>query len=345
MDRMKNLINKIARHLVFSAVAFSVIIALFYIASISSDNAHENKYGPDTLVSKYLNDFQKYYGVYALVIPDSLSFAGEIVPINNFDVFESLDRELHSNTYWHSQFFLYLKRANRFFPVIEPILKKNNIPDDFKYLCVAESGFTNAVSPAGATGFWQFMKGTAEKYELKINDEIDERYHLEKSTQAACKYLKDMYKVYKSWALVAAGYNMGQGGLDKQLKYQKVTSYYDLLLNEETSRYVFRLLAIKMIFENPHQFGFNFLPKQLYSRIPVNQLEVDTTISDLADFAIQQGINYKLLKIFNPWLRQNQLTINDSQKVLISVPKEGYRDINQLSGIFEYSLTADTISQ
>lgn len=339
---MKNLFSNISHSTFLSIIVFSLVISVFYIASTSSDCMVSKKYGPDTLVSQYLNDFQKYYGVYALIIPDSLCFAGEIVPINNFDVFESLDREIHTNTYWHSQFFLYLKRANRFFPVIETILKKNGIPDDFKYLCVAESGFTNVVSPAGATGFWQFMEGTAKKYGLVINNEIDERYHLEKSTEAACKYLKEMYKTYRSWALVAAGYNMGSGGLDKQLKSQKVTSYYDLLLNEETSRYVFRLIAIKMIFMNPQSFGFHYLPRQLYSRIPVNTLEVDTTISDLAEFSLQQGINYKLLKIFNPWLRQNQLTVSDSQKYSISIPKEGFRDINKLSGVFEYSLPSDT---
>ena len=339
---MKKLFTDISKSTYFSIVVFTLLVGLFYVISTSSDHYNSKRYGPDTLVSKYLNDFQKYYGVYSLAIPDTVYFANEIVPIYNFDVYESLDRELHTNTYWHSQFFLYLKRGNRFFPVIEPILKKNGIPDDFKYLCVAESGFTNAISPSGAAGFWQFMKGTAEKYGLVINDEIDERFHLEKSTVAACRYLKDMYKIYNSWALVAAGYNMGQGGLDKQLKSQKVNSYYDLLLNDETSRYVFRLISIKMIFENPKSFGFNFLPRQLYARIPVSEIEVDSTINDLAEFSILQGINYKLLKIFNPWLRQNSLTVSESRVFKLSIPKEGYREMEKLSGVFEYALPSDT---
>jgi hypothetical protein len=295
------------------------------------------------MFSKFIDQYQKNYAVYSLVIPDTVMLADERVPTQYFDVYESLDRELHVNTYWHSQFFLYLKRANRFFPIIEPILKRNGIPDDFKYLCIAESGMTNAVSPAGASGFWQFIKATGTRFGLRIDDEVDERFHLEKATEAACKYLKYMYKDYKSWSLVAAAYNMGQGGLDKQIKNQKVSSYYDLMLNDETSRYVFRIVAIKLIFENPKGYGFNFIPKQLYTKIPTNIVEVDTTITDLADFSIQLGINLKLLKIFNPWLRQNQLTNSDSQKYSIIIPKEGYRDMEKLYGVFEYSLPADSI--
>lgn len=339
---MKKVRFKIPSHPVITAVLFTVILAVFYMASMSTDHSRNRNYGPDTVVSRFLDDFQRHYGVYALVVPDSLKFAGEDVPMNYFDVFENLDRELHSNTYWHSNFFLYLKRANRFFPIIEPILKKNGVPDDMKYLCVAESGFTHAVSPAGATGFWQFMKGTAENYGLKINDEVDERYHIQKSTEAACRYLKDLYKSYGSWSLVAAAYNMGQGGLDKQMKMQKVNSYYDLMLNDETARYVFRILAIKIIFEDPRQFGFNFLPRQLYTRVPVDEITIDTTITDLAGFAIDQGINYKILRIFNPWIRQNQLTVNQGQQIILSVPKEGYREMEKLSDAFEYTLSADT---
>jgi hypothetical protein len=339
---MKKILSKIPAHPVTTAILFTVILVVFYIASTSTDHYHHRKYGPDTLVSKFLDDYQKHYGVYALVIPDSLTFAGEKVPVNYFDVYENLDRELHSNVYWHSNFFLFLKRANRFFPVIEPILKKNGIPDDMKYLCVAESGFTHAVSPAGATGFWQFMKATAESYGLRINEEIDERYHIEKSTEAACRHLKDLYKVYKSWALVAAAYNMGQGGLDKQMKSQKVNSYYDLMLNDETARYVFRIMAIKLIFENPKKFGFNFLPRQLYTRIPVNEIKIDSTITDLPGFAIDQGINYKILRIFNPWIRQSQLTVNEGQQYIITVPQEGYREMEKLSASFDYALSADT---
>lgn len=278
----------------------------------------------------YIDDFTEKYAVFAIDFPRDLSFAGEKVPLENFDVHENLDREFLVNTYWHSQSFLFIKRAYRYFPVIDQILKQNGIPADFKYLCVAESGLTNSVSPAGATGFWQFMKATAIKYKLEINDEIDERYNLVKSTRAACKYLKDSYSVYKNWALVAASYNAGMGNIDNQLKKQKVNSYYDLLLNEETSRYVFRIIAIKTIMENPRQFGFRYRTKDLYPPLAYTEVEIDTTISDLTEFALLNNINYKILKYFNPWLRQNSLTINDGKKYTILIPKPGSRELEKL---------------
>ena len=275
----------------------------------------------------------EYYAT-SIEIPDSLDFAGERVPLENFDVYESLDREFLVNSYWHSQTILILKRAYRLFPVIEPILKKNKVPDDFKYLVVAESAFSNAVSPAGASGFWQFMKPTAEKYGLVINDEIDERYNLEKSTEAASKHIKELYSYYKNWTLVAAAYNVGTGNLDKALANQKVNSYYELFLNEETARYIFRILAIKTILSNPKKYGFYIPKSQRYPYIPTEKIAIDTTINDLAQFAIDKGLNYKLLKIFNPWIRKYKLTVLDGKKYFIQLPKPEYRDLNKLLQYF-----------
>jgi len=336
---MKNFFSNINYRAV---LPLSVFLAFLYIVLISSHNISYRNAENESLYDDYMELFHKHYGVFALNIPDTVYFAGEIVPIYNFDVYESFDRELHVNTYWHSQFYLYLKRANRFLPIIEPILKEHNIPDDFKYLCIAESGLSNVVSPAGASGFWQFMKKTGESYNLIINDEIDERYHLQKSTVAACKYLKDAYKVYKNWALVAAAYNMGQTALDRQIRQQKVSSYYDLLLNDETSRYVFRIAAIKMIFENPKKFGFNYESRHLYHQIPTEKIIVDSTIANFADFALEQGINYKILRILNPWIRSYKLTNPTKREYEILIPKEGFRDLNKLRG-HETEILPDTI--
>jgi len=287
----------------------------------------------------YDKEFQGNYSIYAINLPDKLDFAGEAVPLTNFDVYESLDREFLVNTYWQSQTLLFIKRSNKYFSIIETILKEKGIPDDFKYLALAESGLTNVISPAGATGFWQFLKNTGKEYGLEINSEVDERYHLEKSTKAACKYFNDAYKKYKNWTLVAASYNMGMGGLNKQIKRQAVNNYYDLLLNSETSRYVYRILAIKTILINPEKYGFHFREKDLYQNIPVKNIEIDSSITDFSDFAIKHDINYKILKTFNPWLRQNFLTNKNKKTYSIKIPKKGYRNFKLA---FEYN-TSDSI--
>jgi membrane-bound lytic murein transglycosylase D len=293
---------------------------------------------------KYQEEFVTNYAIYAFTLPDSIDFAGEHVPLENFDVYESLDREFLVNTYWQSQSLLFFKRANRYFPIIEPILKKNNVPDDFKYIALAESGLTNTVSPSGATGFWQLLKSTGILYGLEINDDIDERYHIEKSTEAACKYLKESFSVYKSWSLVAASYNMGRGALDTQIEKQKIKNYYDLYLNEETARYVFRILAIKAIMSDPARYGFHFRKKDLYPPIPTYEVKVDSTIANLADFAIANDINYKILKYFNPWLRQNSLIVKEGKNYRLIFPKKGYRNLQQLLKLsLSDSLLSDTI--
>jgi membrane-bound lytic murein transglycosylase D len=260
----------------------------------------------------------------ALEIPREMMFAGEIVPMQDVDVRERLDRELLVNTYWHSNTLLGFKRANRYFPIIEPILKKHGVPDDFKYLALIESGLTNVVSPAGATGFWQIMKATAQQYGLEVSKEIDERYHLEKSTEVACVYLLDAKAKFGSWTAAAASYNMGMGGLSKQMNRQKSNNYYDLLLNHETSRYVFRIIAVKEIYENPGRYGFKFSPSDLYVPVPTNQITISPPIEDFSEFALEQGISYKALKIHNPWLRENFLKSGNQLSYKIEIPLNGY---------------------
>lgn len=269
--------------------------------------------------------FQKHYQIFALEMPSELSFAGERVPMEFFDVHESFDRELLINTYWQSQTLLFFKRANRFFPVIEPILKENNIPDDFKYLAIAESGLTNSTSPAGAVGFWQFLSGTAKDYGLEIREDIDERYHLEKSTEAACRFLHESYETYGNWTMVAASYNAGRRGINNQIDIQKQDDYYDLLLNEETARYLFRILAIKTIMENPETYGFMFRQKDLYQPVSFYSLDVDSTVTDFADFADSFGTNYKMLKFLNPWLRKPHLNNRSGRVYTLKIPADNSR--------------------
>ena len=265
------------------------------------------------------------YSVQGVSIPERVTFAGEPLPLDLFDVREALDRELLSNAYFHSQTIRLIKLANRYFPQIEPVLKKNLVPDDFKYLAVAESGLSQAVSPAKAVGFWQLLKGTAGDYGLTVNAEVDERYHVVKSTEVACSYLIDSYKKYGNWTMTAASYNVGRRGVDRQIDRQKKQNYYDLLLNEETARYLFRVVAFKMIFEDPAAYGFNLSDADLYPEIPVYSVEVDSAVADFADFAADHQTNYKILKYLNPWLRDNKLTNSGQKKYEILLPEEGYR--------------------
>ena len=254
-------------------------------------------------------------------IPDSVSFAGEPMPLHRFDVRESLDRELLVNSYFHSQTLRLIKLAPRYFSVIEPILEEKGIPDDFKYLAVAESGLNpSAVSPARAIGFWQLMQGTARDYGLEVNNEVDERYHVEKSTYAACDYLLDAYEKYGSWTLVAASFNAGMRGIDRQLERQKADDYYNLLLVTETGRYVFRIAALKLILENPAAYNLIVPEEDKYPVIPTKEIEVAGPVLDFADFAHAHDINYKLLKDFNPWLRQAYLTNTSGKTYTIKIP-------------------------
>ena len=258
------------------------------------------------------------------VLPDSIDFAGEKAPLHIYDVRERMDRELLVNENLHSSTILIIKRANKAFPVIEPILAKYNVPDDFKYLAVIESSLLNAVSGSGARGVWQFMPDTAKEKKLEVTETIDERYHLEKSTEAACKYFLSAKEKFGSWTLAAASYNGGMNGIAKQIEFQQVNDYYDLLLTEETSRYVFRILALKEIMKNPVKYGFNVPKSELYENLPTKKIEVDSTIADLAQFAKTQGINYKILKYHNPWLRDKKLDNPAKKKYTIEIPLKGY---------------------
>jgi membrane-bound lytic murein transglycosylase D len=258
-------------------------------------------------------------------LPENVSFAGEKMPLGNFDTRESLDREILISAYRHSSTIMIIKRANRYFPVIEEILRENNIPDDFKYLAAAESEYSNMISPAGATGFWQIMTETGKEEGMEINNVVDERYHIEKSTEFACKYFLKSYAKYGNWTLAAASYNGGRAALDEQINIQKENNYYDLLLAEETARYIFRAVAYKLIISDPQSFGFNIEKSDLYPELDYYEVKVDTAISDFSVFAKRFGTNYKMLKFLNPWLRKPYFTPKPNKEYLIKIPSEGMR--------------------
>lgn len=264
-----------------------------------------------------------------------VNFAGEVVPLQDFEVRERLEREILENTFRHAKTLLIMKKAGRFFPFIENLLKEEGLPDDFKYLCVVESDLSNAVSPAGAAGFWQFLKTTALEFGLEVGDEVDERYHLEKATRAACKYLKEARRRLGSWTNAAAAYNMGMAGFENKQKEQKQTSYYNLYLNSETSRYVFRILALKYIMKFPSYFSFNVDDKELFPPVPVKKVQVDSAVNSWVDFALLQGISYKLLLEANPWIRKPYLrnVRRKSYTVLIPQPFDYIEAQKKISGI------------
>lgn len=276
------------------------------------------------VVDEHKTEQLSNYTVHAMPIPDSLSFAGERVPLEKSYVRESYDRELLVNCYWQSQTLLLIKRANRYFPIIEPILKEQGVPDDFKYLPLIESGFMERiVSPAGASGLWQFMSATASEYGLEVNKEVDERYHIEKSTVAACAFLKKSFDLFGSWTMAAASYNAGVRGMNRQIDKQKSTNYYELLLNEETARYLFRILALKEILKQPDKFGFYLKEEDLYPPIPTVDVVVMGSIPDFADFAADHGITYRELKDLNPWLRETFLSNPSKKRYVLKLPAPG----------------------
>lgn len=298
----------------FFSLVGVVAVATLLIYAVQNGEADES------FESKFIND----YNIYALTLPAQMDFAGEQVPLQDPEIRERMDRELLVNTYWQSNGLLMFKRAYKYFPIIEPILKEYNVPDDFKYLALIESGLQNVVSPAGARGIWQIMPSTARELGLEVNDNVDERYHLEKATVAACKYLLDSKERFGSWTKAAAAYNAGNNGIERRLEEQKVTGYYDLLLGEETGRYMFRILAWKEIMNHPKKYGFNFRDKDLYQIVPNYTVPVDTAVTDLAQFAKEFGINYKILKIHNPWLREPKLNNASRKQYFIELPKAGY---------------------
>ena len=260
------------------------------------------------------------YTIKALKIPDELTFAGEKVPTELYDIKERMDRELLVNTYWQSNGLLLIKRAHKYFPVIEPMLKKYGIPDDFKYLAVAESGLENNSSSAGAAGFWHFLKSSAKEYGLEVNQNVDERYNLEKATKVAADYLKKSKKRFGTWTLAAAAYNAGNARIARNLKKQQVTDYYDLLLNSETSRYVLRIVALKEVLSYPKKYGFEFEKEDLYTSPATRIVKVDTVITNIASFAKGFNTNYKELKLHNAWLRENKLNNKSRKLYKITIP-------------------------
>ncbi len=295
-----------------------ILLFLFLFgAAVLGYNFKADPYAKEAVRTGFLN----HYKVYALPIPDSLSLVDEPVPVWQKDVKERIDRELLVNTYWQSNALLLLKRQNKYFPEIEKILKQEGVPDDFKFLAVAESGLQNVTSPSGAKGFWQIMKKTAIELGLEVNDEVDERYNLEKATVAACRYLKKAKIKYGSWTLAAASYNAGMRKISEELNRQKTNNYYDLLLNEETARYVPRIIALKHILSHPKDFGFVYSQDDLYTPYQYTEVKIDSSITDLAAFAQYMKISYKELKLLNPWLRARQLSNKTGKTYLIKIKK------------------------
>lgn len=305
-----------------------MILGVFFVISTLIFAVQNNVTQIDNNEDVAENDVDKNvaagYRISAIDIPEDLNFAGEIVPQNDPEIMERIDREFLVNTYWQSNALLLIKRANMYFPVIEPILAKNGIPDDFKYLAVAESGLQNVRSHAGATGFWQIMKATGKEYGLEINSNVDERYHLEKSTEVACAYLNKYKKKYGNWTLTAASYNAGAGAISKYLGIQQVEDYYDLLLGQETGRYVFRIMAIKEILSHPEKYGFDIEQEDLYNAVPTFKVELNEPVFSFADFAQKYEINYKILKRHNPWLREPHLNNSSRKTYTIEIPNKGY---------------------
>ena len=255
-------------------------------------------------------------------LPKQLDFAGEALPLSVADVREKLDREILVNSYWQSNNLLMLKRSSKYFPIIEPILSKNGVPNDFKYLALIESGLQNVVSPAGAAGYWQIMKSTGRENGLEINTEVDERYHIEKSTQVACDYLNEAYGRFGNWTLAAASYNMGMAGTARRLEEQGVGTYYDLLLNSETARYVYRIAAVKHIHENLADFGYVYHQDQGYSFPKMDTIFVNVEVADWISWAKTQGITYKTLRTYNPWIQSEQLSNSTNKAYQIWVPSK-----------------------
>ncbi len=297
------------KNIIPGAILFVLLALVVEFLNFSTTNLNENV------------PFNQGYKVLPVPLPDTMSFAGEKVPMNHFAVRENLEQEMEVNIYWQSQTMLCLKRANRYFPEIEKILKKNGIPTDFKFLALAESGFSYKASPVGASGFWQIMKPTALANGLEVTKDVDERYNLAKSTEAACRYFKEAYRHFHNWTLVAASYNMGMGGVAKAMEFQKQDNYYDLGLNNETARYVYRILALKEIQSNPEKFGFFIKKSELYPPVPIVEYDVDSSIDNLAEYAMSLHANYHILKILNPWLTSSKLPNPKGETYTIQLPK------------------------
>ena len=292
-----------------------IIIAGFFINAINKEHPNNE----EKVKQNNSNNTSHLYEIKALKMPAALFFANEDAPLQDPDVYERIDRELHVNTYWQSNGLLMFKRSHKFFPTIETILAENGIPDDFKYLALIESGLRNVTSPAGAKGFWQIMKATGREYGLEVNDNVDERYHLEKATQVACDYLNSSKKKLGNWTLAAAAYNAGNRRVSESMKKQNSNNYYDLLLNDETARYLPRILAVKEIITHPQDYGFVFDNEDLYKEELTYEVKVDTAITNITRFAKSYGMTYKEFKRFNPWLREAHLNNKSRKEYFIKI--------------------------
>lgn len=319
------------RKTVIAALAPAVaIILIFWIEQGFKGSGNSQEVAPG------LSD--NGYDIKSFKLPDLVNFAGEKMPLENFDTRESLEREILISAYRHSSTILIIKRANRYLPMIEKILKEYNIPDDFKYLAAAESDYTNMISPAGATGFWQIMPETGREEGMEINQVVDERYHIEKSTRFACEYFLESYEKFGNWTLAAASYNGGRSRINEQIEMQHQNNYYDLLLAEETARYIFRAVAYKLIIADPVSYGFAIGKDDLYPELKYYEVKVDSAISDMSLFAQKFGTNYKMLKFLNPWLRKPYLTPKPNKEYIIKIPEEGMRSgekAESLNGSFD----------
>lgn len=313
--KTRNLFLAIGAAIILIGVTAAITFGIAQSTETKDDSFYDGL-NPDVLSYDYLDQ-----NIHDIELPKTLDFCGEAVPLDRFYVRESLEREIIVNSYRHSNTILLLKRTTRWFPVIEPILKKNNLPEDFKYLAMIESDLTNVVSPSKAVGFWQFLEGTGKQYGLEIYKEVDMRYNQELETQIACDFLKDLYAKFGSWTLSAAAYNCGGGKVSRSIEEQHVSSYYDLLLPAETERYIYRILAFKLITQNPEKYGFHISDEGWYQPLEYKTITVTETIEDLAQFAIDKGTNLKMLKYYNPWLRSNKLTISEGNSYQIKLPK------------------------
>jgi hypothetical protein len=313
--KTRNLLLAIGAAIILIGVTAAITFGIAQSTGTKDDGFYDGL-NADVLSYDYLDQ-----NIHDIELPKTLDFCGEAVPLDRFYVRESLEREIIVNSYRHSNTILLLKRTTRWFPVIEPILRKNNLPEDFKYLAMIESDLTNVVSPSKAVGFWQFLEGTGKQYGLEIYKEVDMRYNQELETQIACDFLKDLYAKFGSWTLSAAAYNCGGGKVSRSIEEQHVSSYYDLLLPAETERYIYRILAFKLITQNPEKYGFHISDEGWYQPLEYKTITVTETIEDLAQFAIDKGTNLKMLKYYNPWLRSNKLTISEGNSYQIKLPK------------------------
>jgi len=313
MKIKRQTLNKFLRIGIFMLAGFAVFLSISTMKA--RVDPESSTYRLEKIRSPYDNK------IYAVKIPEHIDFAGEEVPMNDEDVREHLDRELLVNAYWHSQTLYIMKQYQQIISLIEPILQRYGVPKDFEYLCVAESGLQyNAQSPSGAVGLWQFTKSTGINYGLTINSEVDERYSYEKSTEAACKYFLEAKQKFGSWTMAAAAFNHGMDGMGDVVKHQKTNNYYELYLNRETSRYIFRILALKQVLQNPQAYGFFLDAGDMYPAYKYKTIMVDTAITDLADFAKSEGTSYKTLRELNPWIMGYSLTNKEKRQYELKLP-------------------------